>query len=284
VGNDDTSDADIITSPDGLVWTEQSNAKAIDLNDVAWSASLALFCAVGDLDGTDAYILTSTNGTAWTERSNPKNCGLNAIAWSPSLSLFAAVGQDDGVDMYIVTSPDGITWTERSNGAGGHLQDITWNADLALFCAVGLAGSILTSTDGVTWTSRTPASGSGSAQFTAVGNVGSRLVVASNAGDYFQWSEDGTTWYDVGSVPFSPFDIYAFSYSEELGVCIGAGAGYVIESADAEEWLVAAIPDDINIRGTGWSSELGKFILVGENNASSASQTYVSLACPGSGL
>lgn len=284
VGDDDAADADIVTSTDGLTWAEQANAKAIDLNDVAWSPSLALFCAVGDADGTDAYVLTSANGTAWTERANPKNFGLNAIAWSPSLALFAAVGEDDGVDMYIVTSPDGINWTERSNGAGARLRDIVWNPDLALFCAVGQAGSILTSTDGITWTSRTPASGSGSAQFTAVGNVGSRLIIASDAGDYFQWSENGTIWADVGSVPFTPFDIYAFAYSEELDVCIGAGAGYVIESADAEEWIVVAVPGDISIRGTEWSSELGKFLLVGDNGASSASKIYASLAWPGLGL
>jgi hypothetical protein len=281
VGFQDGADADIATSSDGLTWSEESNAKPVDLNDVVWGDGL--FVGVGDSDGDDAYIVTSPDGSAWTERDNPKAVGLNAIAYSPALGLFAAVGDSEDDDIYIVTSPDGSTWTERANNASARLRDIVWNPILGMFCAVGQGGSILTSTDGLTWTTQTPASGPGSASFSVVGLVGSRFVVTSDSGGYFQYSDNGVTWFDVGSVPLSAFKICDFEYCEELGICIGVGSGYVLESDDGENWTVVATPEDISMFGAAWSAKLGKFSVVGQNRAANDAKGYASLAWPGIG-
>jgi len=47
-------------APDGNVWTERANPKALILRGVAYNGSLLV--AVGSTDATDAYIITSSNG------------------------------------------------------------------------------------------------------------------------------------------------------------------------------------------------------------------------------
>ena len=136
VGLADT-DAYIITSPDGITWTERANPGDITLFAITWNGSI--FCAVGSYQGiNDAYIVTSPDGITWTERANPKNESLLGIAWNGS--IFCAVGAAAGTDAYIITSPDGITWTERANPKNLVLNGITWGN--SIFCAVGWTDTI----------------------------------------------------------------------------------------------------------------------------------------------
>jgi hypothetical protein len=155
IGSED-SDAYIITSPDGVTWTERANPKAVDLYDVIWAEELGLFVAVGDnvlgSPTDDTYIITSPDGITWTERSNPGNVRLNSVAWNGS-NLLVAVGDNDGTDALILRSSDGINWAEsqheRSPGTSS-LSDIIWNG--SVFVAVG--SLICSSSDGLIWTVR----------------------------------------------------------------------------------------------------------------------------------
>jgi len=157
VGENDGTDAYILTSPNGEVWTEQTVAvpKNISLRAIVWNGSV--FCAVGENDGTDAYIVTSPDGVIWTERANPKNIHLFGITWNGA--MFCAVGENDGTDAYILTSPNGENWTERANPKNIRLYGITW--DGSVFCAVGeddgVDAYILTSPNGEVWTEQTVA-------------------------------------------------------------------------------------------------------------------------------
>lgn len=103
----------IITSPDGINWTQRA--------------------ATARLLGTSVVAL----------EAGP----LNFICWTGS--LFVAVGAG-GV---ILTSPIGVTWTERDSGCSSNLVHVVHNSTLGITVAVGINGSIVRSANGTTWTS-----------------------------------------------------------------------------------------------------------------------------------
>ena len=113
VGAADATRPYVITSPDGITWTQRTTglSKAFALNGIAFDGTTLV--AVGAADGTDPYIVTSTDGISWTERAiaAAKDFGLNEVVWAGGISLFIAVGVADGTDAFIQTSPDGTTWT-----------------------------------------------------------------------------------------------------------------------------------------------------------------------------
>jgi WD40 repeat protein len=281
VGINDGVDAYIVTSPDGIVWTERAPAvaKNIALRGVCWSPDLNLFCAVGVADGVDGYLLTSPDGTTWTERNNPQNRTLYAITWSEELTLFCAVGINDGVDAYIVTSPDGTTWTDRANAQNKALRGICWSPDLTLFCAVGLFDGvdayIVTSPDGTTWTDRAnpksfPLFGvcwsPDLALFCAVGG-------ADGTDGYLLTSPDGTTWternnsrnLDLNSVFWSP-DLKVFC---AVGETNGTYA-YILTSPDGIHWTERVNPKAFDLFGACWSPKLSLFCAIGAVDGSDA--------------
>lgn len=194
----------IITSPDGITWTERATpAEAV--TGVNWSPELGLFVAVRENVANSA--LTSPDGITWTTRVTPATPAWRSVAWSPELGLFAICGAGTPGPAIngILTSPDGITWTQRVVASGGW-TGITWSPPLGLFVAVGFpigAGfQFITSSDGITWTG-----GNLSSEYTAVklsGIVWSperRIFVASvfdTTGPnqrYAFYSANGTTWF-----------------------------------------------------------------------------------------
>lgn len=123
VGDADGSDAYILTSADGITWTERSNPKNSGLKKLAFNGSLLV--AVGSADGTDAYVLASSDGINWTECANPKNAALNAVVYGDG--RFVAVGDGDGADAYVIYSEDGSTWHEAENPKNIPLNAIGYN-------------------------------------------------------------------------------------------------------------------------------------------------------------
>jgi hypothetical protein len=98
VGSADFPDAYIVTSPDGVTWTEQVNPKNATLNGVCWTGKLLL--AVGNAIALEStYITTSPNGADWTFYSSLKNAQLNAVCWNGT--QFSFVGVADATDALI---------------------------------------------------------------------------------------------------------------------------------------------------------------------------------------
>jgi len=164
----------IITSPDGLNWTERSSPTKNRLRGITFGNNN--FVAVGD-DGT---ILTSTNGINWMSASSNYNKYLFSVTYGNN--LFVAVGGDWDKNGIILSSPDGIVWTVRMSGTYPSLFGVTFGNNT--FVAVG-GGKILTSSDGVSWTDRASATtysvygiAYGNSTFVAVGN---EIVTSSNA-------------------------------------------------------------------------------------------------------
>jgi len=167
---------EILTSPDGITWTEMTSGAEKDLLGVAYGNGR--FVAVGSY----GEILTSPDGITWTRRDSGTERSFNGVAYGNG--IFVAVGQMGE----ILTSPDGITWTERDSGIERSLYGVAYGA--GTFVAVGSYGEILTSPDGITWTRRDSGTerslngvAYGNGIFVAVGQMGEILT-----------SPDGITW------------------------------------------------------------------------------------------
>ena len=104
-GIGDGIDAYIVTSSNAVAWTERANPKYFDLVGVAWSPSLSMLVACGNIDtGLGyAYLIRSADGGAsWAQCANPQAQNLRGIAWGAG--RFVAVGSAG----YIVTSSNGF--------------------------------------------------------------------------------------------------------------------------------------------------------------------------------
>jgi hypothetical protein len=117
VGSDGTT---ILTSPDGITWTERTSGTSDnDLRGVAYENGT--FVAVG-ASGT---ILTSSDGTTWTSRTSGTNATLQGVTYANS--TFVVVGRSGTIR----TSSDGTTWTSRTSGTSNILWEVT-NTDNVL--------------------------------------------------------------------------------------------------------------------------------------------------------
>jgi hypothetical protein len=140
----------ILTSPDGVVWTEQTTP-IVDPT-VAFGAVTygnGLFVVVGGVEAVSSNILTSPDGITWTEQTAPVGKTYYGIGFANG--LFVACRGDGG----ITTSPDGITWTERVSPVDVALRNPTYGNGWWLATMYNTSDSIhhgvIKSTDGINW-------------------------------------------------------------------------------------------------------------------------------------
>lgn len=276
-GNTGTPEDHIITSPDGVNWTDHvltttnsyidsvtygnglfvaisQNSTIVNISPdgINWTAHDTLlgsgwtsvtygkgvFVAV-TFDGSGA-VMTSLNGIDWLLGTAASTEQWAAITYGDN--QFVAVGQD-GSGNDVMTSPDGITWTLQTNPAGSYYA-ITYAK--GQYIAVGAGGIMMTSPDAVTWTSQT----SGVINDLSSITYGEGLYIsASYAGDIIT-SPDGVTW----TTRTNPADSwYALAYGN--GVFVVVSAIGTIASSGAEVFN-APSPNNIyqggmTVRGKG---------------------------------
>jgi hypothetical protein len=175
----------VMTSPDGITWTEQTGPGVEKFpEDVIYAGGQ--FVLVGyDWDGTGGIVMTSPDGITWTEQTDISgDQHWYAIAYGGG--IYVAVGSDST----IMTSPDGITWTAQT--------DITGNPDWYAvtygnnaFVAVGSNDTIMTSPDGITWTAQTEIAGY--QDWNAI-TYGNGIFIAVGFSDALMTSTDGVNW------------------------------------------------------------------------------------------
>jgi len=228
----------ILTSPDGVTWTEKRTDDA--LNSVTWTGSELL--AVGDSntpppnggigpDTTLTVVMSSPDGVTWKEETLGQIGILESVIWAEN--QFVAVGGNG-----ILTSPDGITWTQR---VSGYLYSVTRTGTQLV--AVGSSiiavnnestdtGLILTSPDGISWTPR------GTRTITSGGVLsvvwtGNQLVARGGATGIVT-SSDGITWTSINNNSGVLF------YLNWTGTqIIGVGLDSLVEtSPDGINWTV----------------------------------------------
>jgi hypothetical protein len=210
----------ILTSPDGIVWTNGSSKISETLYGITYNNST--FVAVGS-NGT---ILTSPDGITWVSRFSGTNEQLSGITYGNN--TFVAVGNNGT----ILTSPDGITWVSRSLGPYTQLSGVTFGNKT--FVAVGHGfypypeiGSadhelILTSYDGVTWFGTY--SGRLYSGLRAV-TWGNNIFVS--VGDIILTSPDGITWTDHSPLVIS-FFLEGVTYGNNTFVAVGGANPFMI--------------------------------------------------------
>ena len=134
----------ILTSPDGVTWTNQGNAFNTGFqatSDVAWSGSV--------------YAITTLNSTIRIGENLGAAPATVFTAAGPlrgidyALGLFVAVGNGG----LIYTSPNGTTWTLRTSGVTSTLHSVMYSTRDQQWYAAGDGGVILRSADAITWTS-----------------------------------------------------------------------------------------------------------------------------------
>lgn len=261
----------VMTSPDGITWTDRGAVTANVWVSVTWSPSLGLFVAVGRNAATTSNVMTSPDGIVWTVRPTPSMNRWTSVIWSPELNLFAAVGLDSA--NRVMTSPDGITWTLRA-AAAKTWKSVTWSPDLGLFVAVsndGTTSDAMTSADGITWTPRTTPVTFGLEAVSWSPELGKFLAVAtvtSAAGNDGMTSPNGITWTAIDiSVPGVNTTLVDLAWSPELqlfaAAAVNAGGNNIFTTHDGSTWAQQATPAAHPYQGIGYSPQLSRFAAVG---------------------
>lgn len=170
----------ILSSTDGVTWSQAAQSWSMDLHEVLWSGTK--FVAVGTQLGgpnAEAAVLVSADGLNWTKHLVGDLSVLHEIAWNGS--HFVATGYPGAA-----RSPDAIAWTRVGQGTVSGTA-IAWSGQRFLTCGTTYCQS---STDGAQWqTTAAPLPGSmvqakglawGGTQWVAVGRtVNASLVLTS---------------------------------------------------------------------------------------------------------
>ena len=193
-GADVNSNSFILTSADGLSWTQKFKFTQTNLIDVIWNG--AQYVAIGD----KAKILTSPDLINWSQQSSGirNDTYLRRIVWTGTQFIIA------GTNVYItpdtaliLTSPDGIRWSTRYNapfGTGGFLNTIISNGSQYI---VGGDDGFLISQDSINWSSikipQTPNTINqviwNGSQYVAVGYSSARMGLIFTSPDGAHWTQ-----------------------------------------------------------------------------------------------
>ncbi len=209
----------ILTSSDGLNWTNRQHAPAPAVGPTYTGTSIALNNGMYVV-ATPNAVLISSNDAVYTVASN-----------TPSISSVASLGGGFigvGPGGTIYQSGDGLSWTQRNSGTLSNLRGVTGGNGLLV--AVGDNGAIQTSSSGTVWTSRT--SGTSLALFSVAYSNG--LFVAVGQLGTVLTSTDGISW--TGQFSGTLSNLLSVVYGSAGFVAVGVG-GTILTSTDGTNWF-----------------------------------------------
>ena len=240
----------VMTSPDGINWTDRSGTGNRH-SAIVWAG--AQFVAVG---ATKA-VMTSPDGLTWTSRSGV-NAEPRGIAWNGS--ILVAVGFGLGNSTNVMTSADGVTWTLRSSFQSDDLNAVCWSG--SRFIAVGQLGTVQTSADGITWDVQVYVPSS--RHLKSVIRFGSTLVAVSDTGAVYTSATNGASWVEHTVVNNA---WYGIASNGVLLAAVGiSGVGNrVITSADGSVWAAQTSAADAPWYAVAYGG--GLFVAVGDNGS-----------------
>ncbi len=238
----------ILTSSDGITWTSQSSGTTNNLFGVICGGDT--FVVVGE-NGT---ILSSPDGINWTSRSSETSNNLRGVTYGNK--VFVVVGWES-----LLTSPDGEIWTSRTLNTGKMLfglEGVTYGN--GTFITVGWNGMILSSIDGLTWIDRSLETSNlagvtyGNNTFVAVGNIGSfktqPIFTSSDGITWTSWSSDCTEYLNV------------VIYGKSTFVTVGSN-GTILSSPDGISWTSQSFGTTESLNDVTYGNYI--FVAVGYN-------------------
>jgi hypothetical protein len=192
----------IITSSDGITWTQLGNGSSLIAGKVNVSYSLkSLAYGNGLFVFASKVVIYSVDGITWYQSGTGTSAlgtgSVYAVCWNGSFFLAGGQAMGGGANTgVLIRSTDAAIWTSPSvNITGGWVNDITWNQQKFVIATYQGPSPYMYSTDGLTW-----GSGTGSnfpngissvtwngTYFIGVGNV-------SASAWRVHYSTDGITW------------------------------------------------------------------------------------------
>lgn len=248
-----TSTTLILTSPNGLTWTNRSAALAgVDLSSVV-AAGSTLVAFDGSKSAYTGIIAPADGSITWTKRTLGTIGGLTYGAWNGT--KLVGVGDATG------TSTNGIVWVEKASPSKNGFNDITWTG--SKFIAIAYPSGIYTSTDGVTWTPPTTPENSlplfavawSGTQFCAVGGDPERVKTA-----LIYTSPDGVTWTQRAST--LKVALLAITWSGTQFCAVGAN-GTIATSTNGIAWTTRTSGTTLDLHDVTWGAN--QFVAVGGN-------------------
>jgi photosystem II stability/assembly factor-like uncharacterized protein len=251
----------ILTSFDGLSWSNQTRGVNYDLDGLAVANGLAVAVGKG---GT---ILTSTDGTTWNYILAPGvPAELHGVGYGNG--KWVAVG--DGPNIFISTN--GQNWEAQSGFGDAPLKSALYAN--GLWMIVGEAGQIITSPDAIAWTTRVSPTSYDLNEVT-YGN-GYFVVVGDNndqPNETILVSADGIDWTDYSISNFGKNaravgfanGLYAIALNDGE-ILYGTNALVTTNNPSSPHWEEAPTgveADGNNLRGLTWSNHL--WVAVGNN-------------------
>jgi hypothetical protein len=249
---------EVVTSPDGVVWTSQVSSSSNRLSGVAYGNGR--FVAVG---APLATAVMSTNGVVWTTATNPPSA--TELAYGNGSFIAITRGNGSGVPFY--SSPDGLNWTGRNSGMNTGPEDITYGH--GRFVVVGRnpfipVVSVWASTNGIDWFESGPVAGQSDGLYVVTWSGG--LFAAEGYGINLA-SSDGEHWTRSFGPDYFPKHV---TFGDGLFLAVGvsnyfASPPRVLTSADGLRW---------EVHESGWTNQLngvaygnGTFVAVGAGGA-----------------
>jgi hypothetical protein len=264
VGNGNGGVGDIITSPDGAIWTERSTgiADVLEWRGVVWASGLGLFVAVGgtQLSNSGGRIATSPDGITWTQRTHDDG--------DTSFSTWIGLDYDEGNDLLVAVgggtaaySSNGTSWTIVTGIADETWLEAAYAPALDLWVAVGGlqdTSPIATSDDGgQSWTSRSSAAATTLISVAWSEDLGLFAAVGLNGAT--ETSPDGITW-TARTAPAAN-DWFGVIWATSLGIFVGVSRDgtndRVMTSTDGVTWLPQVEAAAIQWQGVAFGTTAG---------------------------
>lgn len=183
---------EIMTSPDGEVWTLRGPTGGVFASDVAYRNGVYVVAGDGGFISHTANLASSVDLSVWTSRG--PLLGLTSV--KALGARFVACGSFGGGGV-LLTSDDGINWTQQTSGTNAALTEAAFNG--VRYVAVG-NDVFLYSDDGLVWSRGTASTSNnlferveyGNGRFRAVGRnfTSAQVAVIYSSSDGINWTPD----------------------------------------------------------------------------------------------
>ncbi|MDD3694196.1 MAG: hypothetical protein PHC89_02285 [Candidatus Pacebacteria bacterium] len=240
----------ILTSEDGIKWTEQDLDGLGVINSVAYGndtfvAGGSIHSLLGPLGAVSPRVFISPDGKQWNEVEDLGLDEESVLSIAYGKDLFVLTTNSPVIAPKIYTSSDGITWTEQTpSSAPASAAFVFYGNELFVIISNDL---VLTSSDGIEWDDRTSSFPEGEVtSFNSTNNLFILSVMDEDETAHLFISSDGITWNEHSS-PFGDGELGLHknvTYTNNLYVTGGSifdveeatSTNYLFSSNNLESW------------------------------------------------